>query len=129
MTRALDGDATGYRRTLARCALRRAAAHPSTGGLALFRRRSPLFARLAQLEHAGSERPRLRRAVTAVVAAAMFACALPMVPTADRAVERIAETLDRPPGCLPLRYLVLKRLAEERSRLADSETPSLEEER
>lgn len=110
VARALGGGAAAYRRTLVRFAARRLA---EPLGLGFVRPRSPLLVRLRLLEHAAAERKWLRRATTALAAAAMLGCCVPMARPADRAVAAVAERVERPPGCLPLRYMVLKRLAEE----------------
>lgn len=110
VTRALGGAAEGYRRTLVRFAARRLA---EPAGLAFVRPRSPLLVRLRLLEHAAGERKGLRRVITALAAAGMLGCCVPMARPADQTVAAVAELVERPPGCLPLRYMVLKRLAEE----------------
>ena len=106
------GDRTDdYRRTLLELA-RQMVARPIGGQLGFVIPRAGLVDRLRLLEHAATERSWLRRSVTTATIGAMLVCGLPMAGSADRAVASVAELIERPPGCLQLRYLVLQRMAE-----------------
>ncbi|MEM7587330.1 MAG: M56 family metallopeptidase [Acidobacteriota bacterium] len=116
VARALDG-VDAYRRTLLRFAAQRFGIAP--GGLAFLRPESHLILRLRLLETSFG-RPWLRRAVTLLMLAALVPASLPAAQAADRTARAVGEVIDRPPGCLPLRYMVLRRLAEEQAAAADS---------
>jgi beta-lactamase regulating signal transducer with metallopeptidase domain len=130
--RVLDQDAAGYRRALLHFAARRLGLPrrpETTPGLGLVTPRNALLVRLSLLEAARGERLGRVRLATAGVAATMLACVLPMAPAAEDSAAAVAEMIERPPGCLPLRYLVLQRLAEEDGYLpppADSLPPDTE---
>jgi beta-lactamase regulating signal transducer with metallopeptidase domain len=109
--RALGHDTAGYRRALLRCAAGQLGI--ATPGLGFVTPRNALLVRLALLEEGVRERPRQVRLATGALAAGMLACVLPMAPAAEDSAAAVAEMIERPPGCLPLRYLVLQRLAEE----------------
>lgn len=116
----LGEGAAGYRRTLAVYGARRLAPElrgskgaTSMGTLGFLSRGNLLMARLRQLRWASSERPWLRRMTTAGTAALMLWAALPAAPAATARAREVADLIERPPGCLQLRYLVLQRLAQE----------------
>lgn len=101
-----------YRRVLLRAAARRLGVPVPGLGLGL-RRRGSFLRRLDLLERADHDRPWLRRAVSGALAAFMMAVVLPMAPKAEARSLALADLVERPPGCLPLRHLVLLRLAAE----------------
>ena len=107
------GDPKGYRRTLLAFAAKRLA--PPAPGLGFVRPRHPLLARLEQLEHLVHDRPKLRRAATAAAALLMLACGLPMARSAETASAEVANLIERPPGCLTLRYMVMGQMAQEQA--------------
>ncbi|MEM7352744.1 MAG: M56 family metallopeptidase [Acidobacteriota bacterium] len=111
VTRVL-GDGRDYRRTLLFFAAKRFG--EPLGGLAFLQPQSLLILRLKLLEDT-FERPWLRRATTLVVLTVLLLLSLPAAHAADRTVEAVGEVIERPPGCLELRYLVLQRLAQERA--------------
>ena len=127
VTRALGGHAEGYRRTLLRVAAR--VLGPAAGrrgprplaGLFFVRPQDPLLARLRLLQRPVRDRKLVRRAATTAALMLLLALGLPIAERAEAASNRVAELIDRPPGCLQLRYLVLQRLAAER---AETERPS-----
>jgi beta-lactamase regulating signal transducer with metallopeptidase domain len=120
VARRLGAATTQYRRTLLSFAARRhheaLAALPMTGG-------SSLLIRLRALEMIERDRPWLRRGLTLGAAVVTLACALPLAPVVERRAAAVAELVTRPPGCLQLRYLVMRRLAEEQR----GQSPSLPE--
>ncbi len=124
----LLGHATeGYRRTLLTLA-RRLLDDPLAGQLRFVRPERLLLARLRLLEHSG-ERTQLRRATTSMALALLLFCVLPMAKQAEAGSLAVAELIDKPPGCLQLRYLVLKRIADEDRRAGQGQPSGQEEER
>ncbi len=121
VTRALGGDALAYRRTLARFATARLAGktgRPLTSpvaGLGFMRPRNLLLARLEMLQYARGENALLRRVAVCATLAIGLAVAAPMAHPAARASQSVAEWIERPAGCLPLRFMVFERLAEQRN--------------
>lgn len=119
VTRALGGDALPYRRTLARFATRRFAPNPGgpfaarVAGLSFVRPRNLLLARLEMLQYARGENTLLRRAAVCAALLVGLIVALPMASPAQQASQTVAEWIERPPGCLPLRFMVFQRLAAE----------------
>ncbi|MCG8457472.1 MAG: M56 family metallopeptidase [Holophagales bacterium] len=114
VARALGEGTAAYRRTLLLFATGQLvpAGRPPAVSLPFLRPESLLLTRLRLLED-HLERTWLRRFTTTILLAALFACSLPFTHSAERAVITVGEVIERPPGCLPLRYLVLRRLAEE----------------
>lgn len=111
VARALGGQTADYRQTLLFFLARRL---ESSGGpgLGFFRPRSVLLDRLRQLESNIVVEPSwLRRTAIGAAVASLLVVGLPAARAADQAVHQIAEIIERPPGCLTLRYLVLRRLA------------------
>ncbi len=135
VTRALGGDALPYRRTLARFATRRFAPNPGgpfaarVAGLSFVRPRNLLLARLEMLQYARGENTLLRRCAVGAVLLVGLAVALPMASPAQQASQSVAEWIERPPGCLPLRFMVFQRLAAEQQaeQNPSPEKPSQEE--
>lgn len=84
---------------------------------------SSLLARLAALERAERDRPRLRRLAALLVALTTFGCAAVVGPPAERRAREMAEIITRPPGCLQLRYLIMERMARERRTAPPPITP------
>lgn len=117
VAKALDHHVENYRRTLLFFAAQRF--EPAAGGLAFLRPESLLILRLRLLEDRFG-RPWLRRVTTVAVLFALLMISLPTAHAADRTAAAVGEVIERPPGCLTLRYLVLKRLAEEQAAAADS---------
>ena len=124
VARALGADSPAYRQTLLRFASRRLAL--SRGGLGFVRPRSALLLRLALLERPFAERVWLKRWVTTAVTIALLVACIPMAVRAESAVAAIGEAIDRPPGCLQIRYLVLQKLAQERGFLDSPDDASPE---
>ena len=116
VARALAGEVESYRRTLLFFASRYLEDAP--GGLAFLRPESLLILRLRLLEDP-FERPWLRRAATAVILAALLGIGLPAARAADQTAIAVHDVIDRPPGCLQLRYLTLLRLAQEEAAAAE----------
>ncbi len=112
VARLLGAETESYRRTLLLFA-RRMIEDPTAGRLAFLRPSNLLLARLRLLERATPDRIWLRRSVTTVLLGALSLAVVPMARGADRVVGEVAELIERPPGCLQLRYLVLRRLAEQ----------------
>ncbi len=121
VARALDNQVDGYRRTLLYFAAQRF--EPAAGGLAFLRPESLLILRLRLLEDSFG-RPWLRRLTTIAMLLALLIISLPTAQAADQTAAAIGDVIDRPPGCLPLRYMVLKRLAEEQAAAAEKSPPS-----
>lgn len=100
-----------YRQTLLRFVARQ---HKiSLPSLAFSSPRRHLLARLRSLELAGPNHPLKTRFTAAMAVLFMLAVALPMAPSVLNSAAVLADLVERPPGCLPLRYLVLQRIAEE----------------
>ncbi len=116
VARALDDHVEGYRRTLLFFAAQRF--EPAASGLAFLRPESLLIMRLRLLEDRFG-RPWLQRVTTVAVLFVLLMISLPTAHAADRTAAAVGEVIDRPPGCLTLRYLVLKRLAEEQAAAVD----------
>jgi beta-lactamase regulating signal transducer with metallopeptidase domain len=110
VARRLGTERTAYRQTLLAFAARQ---HGEALGALPFAGRSSLLERLRALERAERDRPLLRRGLTALAALLALACAVPLAPSAEAAAAEVAELIDRPPGCLQLRFLVMERMAAE----------------
>lgn len=123
VARRLGEERTAYRQTLLAFAAHR---HRDALAALPFAGRSSLLERLRALERAERDRPFLRRGATTLAAALALACAAPLAPPASRAAAEVAELIERPPGCLQLRYLVMQRLAAEQKL---SESPDNQEEK
>lgn len=121
VARHLGAETPAYRSTLLGFAARR---HRHKLATLAFTGRSSLLERLRALERAERDRPALRRGLTALAALLALGCAAPMAPRAEERAAAVAEMINRPPGCLQLRFLVLGRLAEEQRR---AQTPASEE--
>ncbi|MFN7975142.1 MAG: M56 family metallopeptidase [Acidobacteriota bacterium] len=115
--RALRGDTEPYRRTLLEAA-RRLVEEPA--GIALLG--APSMMRLRMEVLVERDRPLRRRLLTGIAALVLGLAVLPMAARADGGANAVAEWIERPPGCLKLRYLVLKRLAETSTDAASSQT-------
>lgn len=125
VVRPLDGDARAYRETLLDLALRLIES-PSPRNIGFVSPRSQLLARLRLRERARPERARARLVTTGLVAALLFAAFVPVAPLSSAAVAEVGALLERPPGCLLLRYEIYRRLAAERADAdaAPKEAPS-----
>ncbi|MDA8016213.1 MAG: M56 family metallopeptidase [Thermoanaerobaculia bacterium] len=116
VARALRGDVASYRRAL----LHFARANLSTPGAVANRSflehsflapESLILLRLRLLENA-LDRPWRRRGATTIVLTLTTLASLPAAGAADRSVQQVQQTLvERPSGCLTLRYTVLRELA------------------
>ncbi len=114
VVRRLDGDARAYRDTLLDVALR-LVEQPRPRVHGFISPRSQLLARLRLLERARPERARARLVTTGLVAVVLFAAFVPVAPFSGAAVAEVGALLERPPGCLLLRYEIYRRLAAERA--------------
>ncbi|MCH9648168.1 MAG: M56 family metallopeptidase [Deltaproteobacteria bacterium] len=123
VAKVLGPDSPAYRKTLLRFAARRFALPKSSIGFV--RPRSALLLRLALLEHPFAEKVWLKRFVTSLVTTALLVACIPMASQAESAVGTIAEAIDRPPGCLQIRYLVLQKLAQEEGFLQPDQDDSI----
>jgi hypothetical protein len=114
----LGADAPAYRETLLYFAARalgdvNAHAPGAVGPAALLR------ARLRLLEHTAPARRGLRRAVSIAAMAVVLLIAVPVTEEARRAAASVEEWVERPPGCLQLRFMVLQRLSESRNQSSE----------
>jgi len=126
VARVLRDSTVDYRRTLLEFASRMVD-DASAGRLGFIRPETLILARLRLLEHGGQERRWLRRGVTTVVIAAGLVGFFPVARSANAAVGAVADRITRPPGCLQLRYTVLQKLAQQRSKAGDQPRTNQEE--
>ena len=112
VARILKDSTEDYRHTLM-CLARRLLDDPASGRIGFLSPESVILARLRLLEGGAGKVSRLRRPAVTAVMIVMLVALLPMARTADDGIESVAEIIERPPGCLQLRFLVLERLAEE----------------
>lgn len=112
VARRLGREVDAYRSTLLAFAAQRHQVGLASLGLPFFGRAS-LIDRLRALERA-HDRPATRRWAQVVAAAFALILCVPFTPAAERKAHEVAELITKPAGCLPLRYLVLSRLAAER---------------
>lgn len=110
VARQLGEERVAYRQTLLAFAARR---HGQALAALPFAGRSSLLERLRALERAEQDRPLLRRVFTTLAMAAALGCAVPLAPPAALGAARVAEMIDKPPGCLQLRFLVMEKMAHE----------------
>jgi beta-lactamase regulating signal transducer with metallopeptidase domain len=113
--RQLDADTGEYARSLLQVAAH-AAANPSPPGLSFVIPRYSLAQRLELIETSQLENRWLRRVAVVLAAAAIWTAVVPLARSAESATRSVATWIDKPPGCLPLRYLVLERLAQEENK-------------
>jgi len=111
VARRLGEERAAYRRMLLAFAARQ---HGEALAALAFAGRSSLLERLRALERAERDRPLLRRGLTTLATLLALTCALPLAAPAEAAAAEVAELIDRPPGCLQLRFLVMERMAAER---------------
>ncbi len=123
VARVLGGRTDAYRRTLLFFVARRLDL-PQTVGLSFFHPRNVLLERLRQLEASVAEPTWLRRLTIGVVLLSLTFVSLPAAQAAEDAATVMAEMIERPPGCMTLRYLVLRRLAESRPASGASIAPN-----
>lgn len=122
VAKALGPDSPAYRKTLLRFAARRLALPKTSMGFV--RPRSALLLRLALLEHPFAEKVWLKRSMTSLMTTALLVACVPMASQAESAVGTVAEAIDRPPGCLQIRYLVMQKLAQEEGFLTPAQDDS-----
>lgn len=100
--------AASYRTALLRV-LGRMEGAPASPGLALIDPRAPLAHRLALIAEPAAP----RRRAAGVLAFGALLLIWPLAGWAERGSAAVAEWIERPPGSLQLRYIVLERLAQE----------------
>lgn len=118
VARRLGEERVAYRQTLLAIAARR---HRGALEALAFAGRSSLLERLRALERAEKDRPLLRRLLTSLAMALALACAVPLAPPVAAGAAQVAQMIDKPPGCLQLRFLVMEQLAREQ-RASDEPT-------
>ena len=123
VARVLGGRIDAYRRTLLFFVARRLDL-PNTVGLGFFHPRNVLLERLRQLEASVAEPAWLRRLTIAAVLVSLTVFSLPAARAAEDAATVMAEMIERPPGCLTLRYLVHRRLADREATSSVSTLPT-----
>lgn len=111
----LGGAGDGYRRSLLAAASRVAFADRAPA-LPLLLPRASLRLRLDLIADAARERTWLRRVAVVALLVGVAVVGVPVASAAEGAARALADRIERPPGCLPLRFLVLERMAKERSR-------------
>lgn len=134
VARALRGEVGGYRRALLLFARERlfsgdpeSAPRPSFLQHSFLAPESLILLRLRLLDEV-DDRPWHRRAAALALLTALAAASLPTARAADPAIEHVQRILvERPPGCLTLRYLVLRAMSLEASNPATTE-PSTDRE-
>lgn len=116
VARSLRGDAPRYRRTLLHMA-RTLLVQPDAAPLGFVHHHSQIMMRLAYLQRPLSNRPAMTRIFSSLVFAASLALVLPqgrlVSSTPDHEVN-----LDELPGCLQLRYAVLRAMADQQQAVA-----------
>ena len=110
----LGGAGDGYRKSLLAAAAR--VAFADAPALPLLLPRASLRLRLDLIADAAGERAWLRRAAMVALLGGVAVVGVPVASAAEGAAHALADRIERPPGCLPLRFLVLERMAKERSR-------------
>lgn len=121
--RALGAAAGEYRRTLLTVARRALESSLPDGGAVVVGLGAPgqgflsppsiIRLRLEAIASAAGDRPLRRRLAIASVAALALVAVLPMAAWGESASRRVADLIERPPGCLQLRYLVFQQMARE----------------
>lgn len=122
VARVLRSDTSDYRRTILTLAVPDLP-RQSFGAIGFFHRHSQLLARLEWLERPHAPRPHLRRFSTALLAAFLLICCVPLAqPIVPLFVLPNAEQIREFDGCLQKRYAVFGLLAEHEAAQAQTET-------
>ncbi len=118
VARQLGEERVAYRQTLLAFAARR---HGEALAALPFAGRSSLLERLRALERAEQRPPPAAPPAHHPGDGRALACAVPLAPPAALGAARVAEMIDKPPGCLQLRFLVMGKMAQEMRANQDNE--------
>ncbi len=112
VARAMSGEAESYRRTLLNMA-RTLVDAPTPAAVGFVHPQSQIMARLTHLERPLTNRPRTVRATAATLFAVLLICSVPQVQSLAPRLEPTVANLADLPGCMQLRFAVMRALAEE----------------